>query len=218
MVRERIGRAGTRVTAGHPAAPSLRGVSDERTDEQLVDYFVRASAFFGEQVRSVGDEEWELPTPCSDWDVQTLVAHVVVGDAQIPLLLADQPVSMIEEFNPTVLGPNKLASWRGTALAAIRSLAVPGVLQQRYAHPVGNVRGRTVIGFRISDSLVHGWDLARALGEDVLLDPELCEYCLDFWFPMASTLGSSGFYKPALLPPDEADVAKRLLSFLGREA
>ena len=28
-------------------------MSDERTDEQLVDYFVRASAFFGEQVRTI---------------------------------------------------------------------------------------------------------------------------------------------------------------------
>ena len=191
-------------------------MSDERTDEQLVDYFVRASAFFGEQVRSVGDEEWELPTPCSDWDVQTLVAHVVVGDSQIPLLFAGEPVALVEEFNPTVLGPNKLASWRGTALAAIRSFAEPGALQKRYAHPVGNVRGRTIIGFRISDSLVHGWDLAKALGEDVILDPELCEYCLDFWFPMASTLASSGFYAPARMPADDADVGARLLALLGR--
>ena len=192
-------------------------MSDERTDEQLVDFFVRASAFFGEQVRSVGDEEWELPTPCSDWDVQTLVAHVVVGDAQIPLLLNGETVPLVEEFNPTVLGPNKLASWRGTALAAIRAFAEPGALQKRYAHPMGNIRGRTVIGFRISDSLVHGWDLAKALGEEVILDPELCEYCLDFWFPMAATLPSSGFYKDAKMPPEDADVATRLISFLGRE-
>lgn len=187
------------------------------SDEQLVDYFVRASAFFGEMVRAIGDEEWELATPCAEWDVRTLVAHVVVGDAQVPVLFAGEPVEQVAEYNPTVLGPNPLATWRGTALAAIRAFAAPDVLQQRYAHPVGNVRGRTVIGFRISDSLVHGWDLAVALGEDVMLDPELCEYCLDFWFPMAKTLPSSGFYAPALLPADGANVSARLLALLGRQ-
>lgn len=190
----------------------------ERTDDELVDYFVRASAFFGEQVRIVGEDEWELPTPCAGWDVRTVVAHVVVGDAQVPALLAGEPVPFVEEYDPSVLGQRPLAAWRGTALAAIRAFAAPGVLERRYAHPVGNVRGRTVIGFRISDSLVHAWDLATAIGEEVMLDPELCEYALDFWFPMASTLASSGFYAPAQMPAEGAGPAERLLALLGRSA
>lgn len=191
-------------------------MADERTDEQLVDYFVRASAFFGEQVRSIADDEWDRPTPCADWDLRHVVAHVVVGDAQVPLLLAGETVGLVEAYDPSVLGQSPLAAWRGTALAAIRAFAAPGALERRYAHPIGNVRGRTVIGFRISDSLVHGWDIARALDDEVILDPELCEYCLDFWFPMASTLASSGFYAPARMPADDADVAGRLLALLGR--
>lgn len=194
------------------------GRSDQPTDEQLVDYFVRASAFFGEVVREVTDDEWALPTPCADWDVRTVVAHVVVGDSQIPHLLAGEAVEQIEEYSPSVLGTNPLAAWRGTALAAIRAFAAPGALERRYAHPVGNVRGRTVIGFRISDSLVHAWDISRAIGEEAMLDPELCEYCLDFWFPMATTLPSSGYYRPALLPADGTGPAERLLALLGREA
>jgi uncharacterized protein (TIGR03086 family) len=200
-------------------------VSDEgrRSDEQLVDYFVRASAFFGEQVRDVGDEEWDLRTPCEGWDVRTVVAHVVVGDAQIPTLLSGGEVERVEEFNPSVLGTNPLAAWRGTALAAIRAFAVPGALEKRYDHPIGNVRGRTIIGFRVTDSLVHAWDIATALGDgapggDVRLDPELAEYCLDFWFPMAATLPGSGFYANALLPPGDADAPTRLLALLGRRA
>ena len=199
-------------------ARSLSAMTDAYDDEQRVDFFVRSSAFFGELVRSVGDEEWELPTPCSDWDIRTLVAHVVIGDAQIPGLFAGETVAFIEEVDPSVLGLNPLASWRGTALAAIRAFAAPGSLNERYAHPLGNIRGRTVIGFRVTDSLVHAWDLGQALGEPVMLDPELCEYCLDFWFPMASTLESSGFFRAAMLPADGADAATRLLALLGREA
>lgn len=188
------------------------------SDEQRVDLFVRASAFFGEQVREVGDEEWELATPCEGWDVRTVVAHVVVGDAQVPVLLSGGTVERVEEFNPSVLGPNPLSTWRGTALAAIRAFAAPGALEKRYAHPIGDVSGRTIIGFRITDSLVHGWDIARALGTEVLLDPEICEYLLDFWFPLAKSLPESGYYAPSVMPPDGADVATRLLALLGRKA
>jgi uncharacterized protein (TIGR03086 family) len=186
------------------------------TDEQRLDFYVRSSAFFGERVREVGDEEWTLPTPCEGWDVRTVVAHVVIGDAQVSTLVEGGQVERVEEFNPTILGPNPLSTWRGTALGAIRAISAPGALEQRYAHPIGNVRGRTIVGFRITDSLVHGWDLARAVGDEVLLDPEICEYCLDFWFPMAATLPDSGYYAPAVMPPDDADPATRLLALLGR--
>ncbi len=75
-----------------------------------------------------------------------------------------------------------------------------------------------MIGFRISDSLVHGWDIARALDHEVLLDPELCEYCLDFWYPMATTLPASGYYAAARMPAPDAGPAARLLALLGRDA
>ena len=134
------------------------------SDEQLVDFFVRSSASFGEQVREVDDEEWFAPTPCADWDVRMVVAHVVVGDAQIPLLLDGEKVEFVEEFDVSVLGKNPLAAWRGTALAAIRALSRPGVLAERYAHPIGHITGRRIIGFRITDSLGHGRCPTRARG------------------------------------------------------
>jgi uncharacterized protein (TIGR03086 family) len=192
------------------------GVSEPDEPDKAVDLFVRASSFFGEQVREVTDEEWLLPTPCADWTVIAVVAHVVVGDSQIPILLRGEAVPRVEEFDPSVLGTNPLAAWRGTALAAIRAFARQGALDRRYPHPIGNLTGRRIIGFRITDSLVHGWDLARACGREVLLDPEICEYCLDFWQPMAAGLAESGFFAPMLMPADGADVSARLLALLGR--
>jgi uncharacterized protein (TIGR03086 family) len=186
------------------------------TDEQLVDFFVRSSAAFGEQVREVDGDEWFALTPCADWDVRMVVAHVVVGDAQVPLLVNGEAVERVEEFDPSVLGNNPLAAWRGTALAAIRAFARPGVLAQRFAHPIGNITGRRIIGFRITDSLVHAWDIARARGDDVVLDPAIAGYCLDFWQPMAAGLPASGFFGPAVEPPAAADPGRRLLSLLGR--
>jgi len=180
-----------------------------------LDLFVRASAFFGEQVRNVDDEQWGWPTPCADWTVQMVVAHVVVGDAQIPLLVRGEPVGKVEEFDASLLGKNPLATWRGTALAAVRAFSGPDALTARYDHPIGRISGRRIIGFRITDSLVHGWDVATACGHDVLLDPEIAEYCLDFWQPLATGLVDSGYWSPPVMPPSD-DAGTRLLSLLGR--
>jgi hypothetical protein len=63
---------------------------------------------------------------------------------------------------------------------------------------------------------VHAWDIARALGGDLMLDPQIADYCLDFWQPMAAGLPSSGFFGAAVAPPPDADPGRRLLSLLGR--
>jgi uncharacterized protein (TIGR03086 family) len=198
-------------------APAQPG-EPERTDEDVAGLFVRASAFFGEQVRDVRDDEWFLPTPCASWDVRTVVAHVVVGDAQTIELFAGHPVQAVQEYDPSVLGTNPLAAWRGTALAAVRAASKPGALAERYPHPVGRVTGRHILGFRITDSVVHGWDVARACGREVLLDPEIVDHCLDFWLPLVSHLSAGGYFGAGpQMPPDGADGTARLLSLLGRD-
>lgn len=175
----------------------------------------RASALFGEQVASVQSHEWDLPTPCGDWDVREVVAHVVIGDSQIPPLFAGERVERVADVNPTVLGTNPVASWRGTALAAITALA-DADLEQTVHHPVGEIRGETVVGFRISDNLVHAWDLAKGLTRPIDLPDDLAEWCLDFWQPMTAQLEPSGFFGPKVHPPEDGSAGDRLLSLLGR--
>ena len=189
-------------------------MSDAEPDHLAL--LTRACAVFGEQLQQVGDDDWERPTPCTDWDVQALVAHVVIGDAQVPMIVRGEQIARELDASPSILGPNPLATWRGTALAMLRAFAEPGVLARRYEHPVGHVTGRRILGFRLTDSLVHGWDLARACGRDLVLDDELAEYCLAFWWPLATGLPDSGFYATAVMPRDGAPAGERLLALLGR--
>ena len=55
----------------------------DASEPSIVDLYTRASAFFGEQVIAIGDEEWDLPAT-DEWIVKAVVAHVVVSEAQIP--------------------------------------------------------------------------------------------------------------------------------------
>jgi uncharacterized protein (TIGR03086 family) len=195
-------------------------VTDPSTTSPQPDHvalLTRASAGFGQQLLLLTDEEWEFLTPCSDWNVQAIVAHVVVGDAQVPSILAGETVPLELDASPTVLGPNAIATWRGTALAMLRAFGQPGVLEQRYQHPVGRVTGKRILGFRLTDALVHAWDIARACGRDLSLDDDLAEYCLEFWWPLAKGLVDSGHFKAAVMPSETAAPGERLLALLGRQ-
>lgn len=178
----------------------------------LVAYYSRASAGFGEEVIAIGDEEWDLPTP-SEWIVKAVVAHVVVAEAQMPEVTAGESFQRFD-VDVSVLGHDPVSVWRGTAIKAIEAVSRAD-LGQIVDYPVGQIPLSTVVGFRITENLVHGWDIARARGVDRQLDEELAEWCLDFWLPMADGLAGSGFFAPMLEPADQSPGA-RLLALLGR--
>jgi uncharacterized protein (TIGR03083 family) len=48
--------------------------------------FRRALDEFERRVTTVAADQWHLPTPCRDWDVEALVTHVVYeAEAAAPL-------------------------------------------------------------------------------------------------------------------------------------
>jgi uncharacterized protein (TIGR03086 family) len=179
---------------------------------------IAAMAVFGNVLNQVDDEHLELATPCADWDVQALISHVVLGDASIPLLFDGKPLDLSEAVNPSILGPNPMATWRGTALAAIEAFRRPGAMEQIVAHPVGDRPGSVVARFRLVDVLTHAWDLATACSIPLELPEELAEAALDFLQPMFEQVrGSEFFIDAGTIEPDEGAAAGiRLVSLLGR--
>ena len=71
---------------------------------------------------------------------------------------------------------------------------------------------------RFLDVLVHGWDLAKATGQDATLPPELVRGCLDVVEPQLSMLQASGAFGAAVETAPDADPQTRLLGMLGRRS
>ncbi|MDG2906814.1 MAG: TIGR03086 family metal-binding protein [Acidimicrobiales bacterium] len=188
----------------------------------LLDDYRQAAALFGEHLSLVGDDDWASPTPCDDWDVRSLVSHLIVGESLASAQFRGEGGAPVAEVDTSVLGPSPMATWRGTAIGALDAAAADGVLDAVYAHPDGDFTGSVIVGFRITDNLVHAWDLARACGADIELPEGLAARCLDFWLPLVDVLtgtGASGtsFAEP-VLPPDDSPAGVRLLALLGRSA
>ena len=89
--------------------------------------------------------------------------------------------------------------------------------------PVGRLTVEQHIDQVISaDLVIHGWDLARATGQDDRIDPAEIERVWKLWdgvFTMlgAETLRTQGVCGPEVKVPEDASPQDRLLGLLGRD-
>lgn len=196
-------------------------MSDEVTPELGTDPAedaIAAMAGFGRVLMTVDDEHLELETPCEGWNVEALISHVVLGDASVPLLFTGDPLPSTMAIDTSILGPNPVATWRGTALAAIESWRTEGAMDKIVQHPVGARPGHVFARFRLVDLLGHTWDLATAIGVDVELPEPLAEAALDFLFPMLDELRESQVFGAPVTPPEGSSAGVRFLALIGRTA
>jgi uncharacterized protein (TIGR03086 family) len=70
----------------------------------------------------------------------------------------------------------------------------------------------------VSDNVIHSWDLARGVGADDRLDPELFDFTHAYLAPQIEAWRSAGAVGPALEVPDDASAQTKLLAMMGRKA
>ena len=134
-------------------------------------------------VEAVGIDDWDNPTPCTDWTVRDLVNHVVWEEEwMVPLLEGSTVAEVGDRLDGDRLGSDPIASARASSAAALAAcdsllpdnptvhLSYGDAEAQEYATQVA------------ADHLIHSWDLARATAQDDTLDPELVAAVAE-WFP-----------------------------------
>jgi uncharacterized protein (TIGR03086 family) len=146
---------------------------------------------FESRLASVADGQWRLPTPCIGWNVRDLVGHVTAGNRMAVGLLARHEIPNDDGDMDTVSAFVRSAQRQDEAF----TVADPRALVE---HPAGRVSVREFAIYRCGDIVVHGWDLARAIGADDSLDPELVQQVLAPYVGWVQTLDSSGeFTEPS---------------------
>lgn len=134
----------------------------------------RAVDGFGERLAVVTDR-WTAPTPCDEWDVRWLCAHVVGGNHFAVLILggasADDALSQVMGMRH--ISERPIDDLRAGATAMRAAFAAPGARERTVSHLVGELTGEQFLQLRVYDMLLHTWDLAKALGTDDQLDDDL---------------------------------------------
>jgi uncharacterized protein (TIGR03086 family) len=184
------------------------------TSETVIDLYIRAVAAFGEVLEQVPVGSWEIETPCTEWNLQTLVVHVVSGEIQVSDLIENE-TSLDLDLSANILGPDPMSTWRGTALRAI-NLVQQTDLESELSHPTMKLTLEQLLGARITDNVVHGWDLAQSISIPYEIDDAVARWALDYWLELYDFLENSDHYGPPQTPPDQT-AGTRLLSLLGRK-
>src|SRR5215210_3396819 len=140
----------------------------------LLEQYEHALTEFGNRVEQVGDDQWGNPTPCPDWDVRALVAHLVDEQRWAPYLLGGGTVADAgDRFAGDPLGDDPKGAWSAASAAALDAFSADGGLDRPVRLSYGEVSARDYIWEMTVDATVHAWDLARGIGVDDRLDPEL---------------------------------------------
>ena len=171
---------------------------------------------FGRRLALIPDGGWTRPTPCADWDVHYLAAHVVGGNRFAVSILGGMSASATidEVMSTSQLGDDPSAAWEHTADAQLDAFRAAAALERRVDHPLGEISGRELLEFRLFDMTLHAWDLARSIGADDRLDPELVDVVLDI---VEHGPAGMGFGITALGDTDgTASAQARLLDLTGR--
>ncbi len=184
----------------------------------LLEQYDQARAEFDARVAQVADDQWSAATPCRDWDVRALVAHLVDEARWVPYLLdGGTPADAGDRFGSDPLGDDPVGAWREASAAAAAAVHADGALDRTVSLTAGEVVGRDYLWDLICDLAVHAWDLARAIGADERLDPELVRRIHTQTEKDPDPPGTSpGLFDPPVPVPGHSDLQTRMLALYGR--
>jgi uncharacterized protein (TIGR03086 family) len=179
---------------------------------QLERAFISTRAILAE----VQPDQLEKSTPCTSWDVRTLIDHFV-GSAR----WGATTLGWEEEILRSDPDSDFLIAYDAIIDAALAAFGAEGALEQTMELPMGVLSGGDVLAIVTRDQFVHGWDLARALDQGTDLDPELAEALLTqakVGVPDDMRGSGEGAIFGAIVDASAgATSADRLAAFLGRQ-
>ncbi|HUQ62743.1 MAG TPA: TIGR03086 family metal-binding protein [Acidimicrobiales bacterium] len=182
----------------------------------LVELFNRAVGRFGARVAAIGDQ-WSAPTPDAEWDVRTLVNHVLSENLWAPPLLSGSTIASVgDRFDGDQLGDKPDAAWTAAAASSIAAVADEGALNRTVHVSFGDISGQEYVSQLVCDHVIHGWDLDRAIGTEELIDSELVDFAYGFLLPQAEAWRAAGAFGPKVDVPESAGRQAELLALTGR--
>ncbi len=168
------------------------------------DRFKNIVAGFDARVQATPADAWTNQSPCADWKARDVVAHVADNYRRFTGL---EPVAADDEI---------VAAWTSSR-DAMHNLLDTGDLSVMVDGPFGAMPTEQLLTRIIAtDTLVHTWDLARAVGGDETLDADALEGAFSGMKPMDAMIRNPGFFDAKVEPPAGADQQTEFLCFLGR--
>ncbi|AGL14944.1 TIGR03086 family metal-binding protein [Actinoplanes sp. N902-109] len=168
----------------------------------------------------ITDSHLTAPTPCPDWPVAALLDHLLglswaftqaaqkrpdpTGTSGAPPTPSAEHlhrhwrIRLPEMLDTLSTAWKEPAAWEGTA--QVGGVTLPAAMHGSFA---------------INELTMHGWDLARATGQEYAADPRILEHLIDFLGQLPRE-GTPGLFGPAVPTGGEAELLDQAVALAGR--
>jgi uncharacterized protein (TIGR03086 family) len=104
--------------------------------------------------------DWEAPSPCAEWTVREVANHLV----HVQKIFAGAAEDGTEEPEGDHLGDDPVGAFRLAADRCLAAFSRSGALSELHPFAFGPTPGSVIAEISLSETLVHGWDIARGTG------------------------------------------------------
>ncbi len=163
-------------------------------------------------IAATKESQWKSSTPCTDWNVQALLDHPVGGAEWFQSVLSGTP-----QGKPAA-GKTYLQRYDEAYPKVLQAAKDKANLEKTVDAGFAKMPGAQFLNVAFFDTLIHGWDLAKATGQNTRLDTKLVEACYAIYAPQAPNLRANKAIGPEVKVPANADTQTKLLAVLGRKA
>jgi uncharacterized protein (TIGR03086 family) len=128
---------------------------------------------------NVKPDQMDDATPCQSWKVRDLVNHIVAGSQWFGSTMDSGDSGPMSGETPDFTDGDYVATFDDGVKKAMHAFGTPGALDKTVKLPFGEFPGRAFLGLATTDTLVHGWDLAKATGQPTDFDAGLSKQVFD---------------------------------------
>jgi uncharacterized protein (TIGR03086 family) len=173
--------------------------------QDLLELYDAASGWTLDKVRGAVDR-LDAPTPCDEWDVRNLMNHML--DTQQYFIASARG----EDGTISATPPDLLSDDPATDFEQGRA-----ELLELFGDPAVQEKTGPALGIAFSDQLLHGWDLARATGQDTTMPEGCAQAAYDMIHGRFTDDQRAGVFEPEVPVGPDASPQARLLAYTGRD-
>ncbi|MBV9281840.1 MAG: TIGR03086 family protein [Chloroflexi bacterium] len=175
-------------------------------ESDLLDRYERGSAWVRAMVpKAVG--MLDAPTPCSKWDVRTMLNHMIDTQRFFLARARGEEGSLPASPPPALLSDDPVSDFAEVRTAMLSAFGQPGVIEKT----------GQALATAFNDLLIHGWDLATATGQDATMPAGLAEAAYENLHGRFTEEQRQGLFQPERPVPADASPQARLLAYTGRD-
>jgi uncharacterized protein (TIGR03086 family) len=160
----------------------------------------------------------DSPTPCTDWDLRTLLNHTILWTAYSAERRAHGE-SVAEDLisKDFTAAPDYAADYQAQLARATAAWSEPEAWERELS-VMGSAAKASDVGFMlIMETVLHGWDVARATGQDYHCDEQLARAVLTTVQAQADMFRQYQGFAGIVPVPDDAPAFDRALGLSGRD-